>query len=102
MSAFIAMFLSIVLAERGDRTPLATMLFSTDGGRPKWTAFVAAAAALVLSTAIAVPLGAAAERHLSALPLKLRAGAEFIAVGAFLIAERLMKREGRHDRRAQG
>ena len=48
--------------------------------------FFAAAGALVLSTAIAVALGTAAERYLTMLPLKLVAGLGFIAVGVWTVA----------------
>lgn len=91
MSAFVTVFLSVFLAELGDKTQLATMLFSAEGARGKWTVFLAAASALVFSTGIAVLLGAAAERHLAALPLKLIAGLGFIAIGGFLVAEHFMK-----------
>jgi putative Ca2+/H+ antiporter (TMEM165/GDT1 family) len=48
--------------------------------------FFAAAAALVLSTAIAVALGTAAERYPTMVPLKLIAGLGFIAVGVWTVA----------------
>lgn len=91
MSAFITVFISVFLAELGDKTQLATVLFSAEDGRPKWTVFLAAASALVLSTAIAVFLGGAAEKYLSALPLKLIAGAGFIVIGGVLVAEHFIK-----------
>jgi putative Ca2+/H+ antiporter (TMEM165/GDT1 family) len=63
------------------------MLFSADGQASRATVFAAAASALVLSTAIAVLLGAAAERYLAFLPLKLFAGAGFVLIGGFLVFE---------------
>lgn len=91
MTAFFTIFFTVFFAELGDKTQLATVLFSAEGGRPKWLVFAAAALALVASTAIAVILGAAAERHLSALPLKLIAGAGFIVIGGLLVAEHFVK-----------
>lgn len=92
MSAFVTVFLTVFLAEIGDKTQLATALFSAEGGRPRAIVFLAAALALVLSTGLAVLAGAAAERWFAALPLKLLAGAGFIAIGALLVAEWLLSR----------
>lgn len=91
MSAFVTIFLSVFLAELGDKTQLATMLFASDSKSSHVTVFAAASAALVASTAIAVLLGAAAERYLAFLPLKLIAGFGFIAIGAYLVVEHLAK-----------
>jgi putative Ca2+/H+ antiporter (TMEM165/GDT1 family) len=91
MGAFLTIFFSVFLAELGDKTQLATLLFAADGGRSKIMVFAAAAGALVASTVIAVLVGAAADRFLGALPLKLIAGAGFIIIGGFMIAEHFMK-----------
>lgn len=85
MTAFLTIFLSVFLAELGDKTQLATVLFSADGQQNRWLVFGAAAGALVLSTALAVILGAAAERWLTMIPLKLIAGLGFLAIGAWMI-----------------
>ena len=85
MSAFITVFLTVFLAELGDKTQLATVLFASDGDRNRWTVFMAAAAALVASTGIAIALGVAAERWLTMLPLKLIAGLGFLTIGAWMI-----------------
>ncbi|MEQ8177238.1 MAG: TMEM165/GDT1 family protein [Amphiplicatus sp.] len=91
MSAFLTIFFSVFLAELGDKTQLATVLFASDGERSKLLVFVAAATALIASTGLAVLLGAAAERYLAALPLKLIAGAGFIVIGALLVGEHFMR-----------
>lgn len=85
MTGFITVFLTVFLAELGDKTQLATVLFASDGARNPWLVFVAASCALVASTGIAILLGLAAERWLSVLPLKLVAGAGFIAIGTWMI-----------------
>ena len=87
MTAFLTVFISVFLAELGDKTQLATLLFASDGSRPRWLVFAAATLALAASTGVAVILGAAAERWLGALPLKLIAGGGFILIGGFLVAE---------------
>lgn len=85
MNIYISIFLTVFLAELGDKTQLATVLFASDGHTNRWLVFLAAAAALVVSTALAVLLGAGAEKYLSSFPLKLIAGLGFALMGAFMI-----------------
>ena len=51
---FLTIFISVFLAELGDKTQLATMLFAADKEVSKWTVFVASASALVVAAAIGV------------------------------------------------
>jgi putative Ca2+/H+ antiporter (TMEM165/GDT1 family) len=85
MSAFFSIFLTVFLAELGDKTQLATMLFAAEGTRPPWLVFLASAAALTASAGVAVILGSAAEKYLQAIPLKLIAGIGFVVIGAWTI-----------------
>ena len=85
MRELFPIFLTIFLAELGDKTQLATLLFASEG-RPMMV-FAASAGALVLSSAIAVAVGAAASQYLSALPLKPIAGAGFILIGAWTLLQ---------------
>lgn len=85
MTEILAIFATVFLAELGDKTQLATVLFASGRETPPAMVFLAAAAALVLSTGLAVLLGVAAERHLAALPLKLIAGLGFVALGLWTI-----------------
>lgn len=91
MKLFLTIFLSVFLAELGDKTQLATMLFAADNRASQLLVFAAAASALIASTTIAVALGAAAERWLGFLPLKLIAGLGFLAIGGYLVYEHLAK-----------
>ncbi|MBK8174142.1 MAG: TMEM165/GDT1 family protein [Rhodospirillales bacterium] len=80
-------FLTVLLAELGDKTQFATLLFASDGRQdPRWV-FAAAAGALVTSTAIAVACGSFAQQYLAVLPLKLIAGVCFVAIGLWTIWE---------------
>ncbi len=87
MTAFLSIFITVFLAELGDKTQLATVLFATDSGKSRWMVFAAAALALVASSGLAVLAGAAAERYLAALPLKLIAGAGFVIIGAVMVLD---------------
>jgi len=80
-----AIFASVFLAELGDKTQLATLLFASDSRHRPALVFVAAASALCLSTAIACLLGNLAGQYLTRIPLKLIAGIGFIAIGVWTL-----------------
>jgi putative Ca2+/H+ antiporter (TMEM165/GDT1 family) len=85
MRELLVIFATVFLAELGDKTQLATLLFASDAKNSPLPVFFAAAGALVLSTAIAVALGTMAERYLTMIPLKLIAGLGFIAIGLWTV-----------------
>lgn len=87
MSAFFAVFLAVFLAELGDKTQIATLLFSTDSKLSPFYVFIASAAALVLSSVIAVVAGTFAKTYLQQIPLKLISGIVFILIGGWTIYE---------------
>lgn len=86
-AALYPIFIAVFLAELGDKTQLATMLFATEGGKNPWAVFIASSAALVASSAIAVLLGSFAAQYLTQIPLKLIAGICFILIGIWTIWE---------------
>lgn len=83
LSSFLAIFFAVFLAELGDKTQLATLLFASNPDTSKIVVFCAAASALLATTALAVVAGALFDRHLAALPLKAIAGVGFIAIGVW-------------------
>lgn len=85
MSQLIAIFAAVFLAELGDKTQLATLLFATSKQHPPILVFFAASAALVMSTALAVALGTMAERYLTLIPLNLLAGIGFLTIGVWTL-----------------
>jgi putative Ca2+/H+ antiporter (TMEM165/GDT1 family) len=87
MQQWIAVFATVFLAELGDKTQLATLLFAADKKSTPLAIFLAASTALVTTTAIAVVLGEAAERYLTYVPVKLIAGAGFIVIGIWTIVQ---------------
>jgi putative Ca2+/H+ antiporter (TMEM165/GDT1 family) len=78
-------FGTVFLAELGDKTQLATLLYSSDATSSRWGVFVAASLALVVSTAIAVLAGALLGRFVSPKALQLIAGVGFVAVGIWTL-----------------
>jgi len=86
MRELLIIFSTVFIAELGDKTQLATLLFASDAKNSPWLVFVAAALALVACTAANVALGSMAERYLTFVPLKLIAGLGFIVIGAWTVA----------------
>lgn len=87
MFKLATIFATVFLAELGDKTQLATLLFASDRNLNPFLVFLAAASALVASTGIAVLVGNLAARYLEVLPLKPIAGAGFIAIGCWALVE---------------
>ena len=88
MRSYLAVFASVFLAELGDKTQLATLLFATDPAASKVGVFLAAAGALVASTLLAVIAGASIGAWIPAERLKIAAGIAFVAIGGWLLLGR--------------
>jgi putative Ca2+/H+ antiporter (TMEM165/GDT1 family) len=86
MRAYVMVFLSVLVAEMGDKTQLATLLFATDSTLSRSGVLVAAAAALVTSTLVAVLAGSLLAAWLSPRVVTTVAGVGFIAIGAWMLA----------------
>jgi len=78
-------FGSVFLAELGDKTQLATMLFAANRETSRWVVFFAAAAALVVATALGVLAGDLLGRYVSERVLRWVAGLGFVAIGAYTL-----------------
>jgi putative Ca2+/H+ antiporter (TMEM165/GDT1 family) len=85
MKSLLVVFLSVFVAELGDKTQLATFLFATDPRLSRTGVFIASALALVLSSLVAVSLGTQISRLVSPGTLKTAAGAGFIVIGLWLL-----------------
>ncbi len=85
MTAFFTVFLSVFLAELGDKTRLATALFAADGDGPKWLVFLASSAVLVASAGIATIAGSMARDFVGGPMLRLVAGAGLIVIGVLIL-----------------
>ena len=78
-------FTSVFIAELGDKTQLATMLFAADKDSSKLTVFVGAALALVLTSAIGVAAGAIVSQYVSEKALQYVAGVGFVGIGLWTL-----------------
>ena len=85
LKVFFTVFAAVFIAELGDKTQLATMLFAADTEVSKWTVFLGASAALVVATAIGVIAGTLLSEFINEKYLNYLAGAGFILIGAFTL-----------------
>ncbi|HEX3756103.1 MAG TPA: TMEM165/GDT1 family protein [Rhizomicrobium sp.] len=87
MRETLAMFAAIFIAEFGDKTQLATLLFASERKLPPLMVFAASGGALLLSAAICTLVGTAASRYLAGVPFKLVAGIGFMLIGAWTLMQ---------------
>jgi putative Ca2+/H+ antiporter (TMEM165/GDT1 family) len=82
---FATVFGTVFLAELGDKTQLATLLFASKSPTTLWTIFVGAALALVLTSAIGVAAGAVLSDYVNPKYLSYGAGIGFIVIGVWTL-----------------
>ena len=82
---FLTIFASVFIAELGDKTQLATMLFAADKEVSKYTVFFAASAALIVASAAGVLAGSLLSEYINEKYLHYIAGAGFIAIGIYTL-----------------
>ena len=82
---FLTIFASVFIAELGDKTQLATMLFAADKAVSKYTVFFAASAALIVASALGVLAGSVLSEYINEKYLHYLAGIGFIAIGIFTL-----------------
>jgi putative Ca2+/H+ antiporter (TMEM165/GDT1 family) len=81
----LTVFAAVFIAELGDKTQLATLLFAADKEVSKLTVFVGASLALIVASAIGVLAGAMVSQHISEKYLHYAAGIGFVAIGIWTI-----------------
>ena len=81
----LTVFGVVFLAELGDKTQLATILFSAKSPESLVTVFLGASLALVATSAIGVAAGALVAQHVSPKLLSYIAGAGFVIIGIWTI-----------------
>lgn len=78
-------FGTVFLAELGDKTQLATLLYAADKPASRWVVFLGSASALVLAAAIGVLAGGWIAQHVNPRVLKFVAGAGFVLIGLWTL-----------------
>lgn len=85
LRTLVAIFATVFMAELGDKTQLATVLFASDAAhKPLWV-FAAASAALLTATAIGVAAGSMLSSYVNTRYLSVLAGVGFIVIGAWTL-----------------
>jgi putative Ca2+/H+ antiporter (TMEM165/GDT1 family) len=82
---FLTVFGTVFVAELGDKTQLATMLFASDSGVSKYTVFLAASLALVVAAGLGVLAGTVLGEFIDPKYLHYIAGAGFLAIGVITL-----------------
>lgn len=84
LKVFFTVFGSMLLMELGDKTQLATVSFAASQ-ESRLSVFLGAAAALVLTSLVAVVLGQVAANLVPELVVKRVCGGIFVAIGVLLV-----------------
>ena len=84
LKILLTTFGMIFLAELGDKTQLATFAFAAEN-QSKLAVFLGAAAALLLTSLLAVVFGSAVSRLIPANYIKIGAGGLFILLGLWML-----------------
>lgn len=87
LSLLLTTFVSVFVAELGDKTQLATMALSGDASsaNARLYVFAGASLALITTSAIGVLAGAALGRFLSPTLVQRGAGVLFLVLGAWML-----------------
>ena len=81
----LTVFAAVFVAELGDKTQLATMLFAADKQVSKLTVFAGASLALIVASAIGVLAGSLIAQYVSEKQLNYVAGLGFIGIGIWTL-----------------
>lgn len=84
---FATVLSTVFLAELGDKTQLATVLYSARSPGSRWTVFAASAIGLVLASALGVLAGEFIARSMDARLLTRVAGVAFVVIGIWTFAK---------------
>jgi len=85
LKLFSTVFFTIFVAELGDKTQLATLLYASDASHPKLTVFAASACALVLTSALGVLAGSLLAEYVQPRVVRWVAGLGFLAIGLWIL-----------------
>jgi len=81
----LTVFSTVFIAELGDKTQLATLLFAADRHVSKLTVFFGASLALIVASALGVLAGGVLSQYVSEKYLHYLAGIGFIGIGIWTV-----------------
>lgn len=85
LKILLTVFIAVFIAELGDKTQLATMLFAADKEVSKMTVFMGASLALIVASAIGVLAGSVISEYISEKYLHYIAGVGFVGIGIWTL-----------------
>ena len=80
-------FTTVFIAELGDKTQIATLLFAADEDASRWSVFLGASLALILASGLGVLGGGIISHYVSPKSLQYLAGAGFIGIGIWTLIQ---------------
>ncbi|ABA57838.1 Protein of unknown function UPF0016 [Nitrosococcus oceani ATCC 19707] len=81
----LTVFVAVFIAELGDKTQLATMLFAADKEVSKLAVFIGASLALIVASGMGVLAGGIISQYISEKHLHYIAGVGFIGIGIWML-----------------
>ncbi len=87
IKVLLTVFIAVFIAELGDKTQLATMLFAADKEVSKWTVFLGASLALIIASGIGVLAGGVVSQYVSEKYLHYMAGIGFVGIGIWTLVK---------------
>ncbi|MBF0530565.1 MAG: TMEM165/GDT1 family protein [Deltaproteobacteria bacterium] len=81
----MSIFITVFLAEMGDKTQLAAFCYAAEGECSPLGVFLASSAALICSTFLAVLLGSQTSKIIPPHYLKIAAGGGFVIIGLWVL-----------------
>ncbi len=82
---FSTVIITVFIAELGDKTQLATMLFAADKAVNKWVVFAGASLALIVAAGLGVLVGSLLSQYINEKLLNNIAGIAFIGIGIWTL-----------------
>lgn len=85
LKVLLTVFIAVFIAELGDKTQLATMLFAADKQVSKLTVFLGASLALIVASGIGVLAGGVVSQYISEKHFHYVAGIGFVGIGIWAL-----------------
>ena len=85
LKLFATVFSTVFIAELGDKTQLATLLYAADASKSRITIFLGAALALIFTSGLGVAAGSFVAEYVHPRYLSWAAGVGFVAIGVWTI-----------------